>query len=175
MKESKENETNLVRRNRSQHSRVRNTHFGSSWIRRTPPYNPQEPRGSCNALGSHQIRSNCFRQHLDETGSVTAEFAIVLPGVLILLYLAISVMGIQSSRIGLVELAAECSRALARGESEAVVEQLIQESGRSIASNPAYSDLSVCVELVQIHRIQALGTLFPLELKEVQCARKGGL
>ena len=175
MKESKENETNLVRRNRSQHSRVCDPHFGSSGLRRPAAYNSEKPGGSSHAIGSHQIRSNCFRQHLDEAGSVTAEFAIVLPGVLILLYLAISVMGIQASRIGLVELAAECSRALARGESDAVLQQLIQESGRSITSYPVYSDLSVCVELVQVNRIQALGTVFPLELKEAQCARKGGL
>lgn len=175
MKESKHNETNLVRRKRSQHGGVCNSDFGSSWFRWASANNPEEPRGASDASRSHQVRSNGFRQFLDDSGAVTAEFAIVLPGVLIILYMAISVMGIQTARIGLVELAAESSRALARGESETVVQQLLQESGRSISSNPLYSDLSVCVELVQISQIQALGTLFPLELKEVQCARKGGL
>lgn len=175
MKESKHYETNLVRRQRSQHSGVCNSYVGSSWLRRPPANNSEEPRGKGNAFGSHQICSDGVRQSLDDSGAVTAEFAIVLPGVLILLYLAFSVMGVQTARIGLVQLAAESSRALARGEPESVVTQLIQESGRSISSKPVYSDLSVCVELVQISQIQALGTLFPLELKEVQCARKGGL
>jgi hypothetical protein len=83
----------------------------------------------------------------------------------------------QTSRVGLVELAAEGARALARGESEAIVEQLIEGVGlgNQIASKTSYSDLSVCLELVQLKEIPPFGRAFAIELKEIQCARKGGL
>ena len=108
---------------------------------------------------------------------MTAEFAIILPGVLLILFLALSVQSLQTSRIALVELAAEGSRALARGESKALVTELITQSGLgSVASfEVLYQDLSVCVEVAQTHQIRALGGQFPIELKEVQCSRKGGL
>jgi hypothetical protein len=108
---------------------------------------------------------------------VTAEFAIVLPGVLLLLFLALSVLAMQTSRIGLVELAAESSRALARGESESLVRELIESAGlgSDVSLNTFYSDLSVCVELTHINRIRPLGEEFAIEVSETQCARKGGL
>lgn len=108
---------------------------------------------------------------------MTAEFAVVLPGVLLVLFIAISVLSLQTSRIALVELAAEGSRALARGESEELVSQLLSESGlgSKLTFASSYTDLSVCIEVVQKHEIKALGASLPIVLKEVQCSRKGGL
>jgi hypothetical protein len=96
---------------------------------------------------------------------------------MLILYFALSVLALQTSRVGLVELAAEGARALARGESEAVVQQLIEGVGlgNQISSKTSYSDLSVCLELVQLMEISPFGREFSIELKEVQCARKGGL
>jgi hypothetical protein len=76
-----------------------------------------------------------------------------------------------------VEVAAEGARALARGESEQLVSQLLvdHELGPNSSFQSSFRDLAVCVEVAQIHEIQALGGLFPIEVKEVQCARKGGL
>ena len=101
----------------------------------------------------------------------------MLPAVILVLGVALSVLAIQTSRIGLVGLAAESARALARGESEALVQQLIQEAslGGEVSSKTRFSDLSVCVELAQINHIRGLGDIFPIEVNEIQCARKGGL
>ena len=177
MKEKDNDETNLVRRGRCQHSRVRDHHFGSCWLCRPSADNSAKSRGQADADGSNQVSTHRQRHWVTERGSVTAEFAIILPGVLLILFLALSVQSLQTSRMALVELAAEGSRALARGESNSLVSDLISQSGLgpSASFEVLYQDLSVCVEVQQTHQIRALGALVPIELKEVQCARKGGL
>ena len=177
MKERENNETNLVGRKRRQHCRVCNYHFGCCWLRRAFANNSPKSRGEANALGPRKVGANGQWFGLDDKGSVTAEFAIVLPGVLLVLYFALAVLALQTSRIALVELAAEGSRALARGESEQLVSELIVQSGlrSSTYFESSFTDLSICVEVVQKHEIGALGASFPIELKELQCARKGGL
>jgi len=177
LKEKENNETNLARRKRCQHRRVCNYHFGRCWLRRALANNSSKPRGETNALGSRKVGANGQWFGLDDKGSVTAEFAIVLPGVLLVLYFALAVLALQTSRIALVELAAEGSRALARGESEQLVSELIVQSGlrSSTYFESSFTDLSICVEVIQKHEIGALGASFPIELKELQCARKGGL
>lgn len=177
MKERVNNETNLVRRNWSQHRRVCNSHFGCGWLCWLTFNNSSKPRGAANAFRPNQVGPHSDRQYLGEEGSVTAEFAIVLPAVILVLGVALSVLSIQTSRIGLVGLAAESARALARGEPEALIQQLLQGVGleESVTSKTSYLDQSICVELAQINHIKGLGELFPIEVKEIQCARKGGL
>ena len=177
MKERENNETNLVRRNWSQHRRVCNSHLGCSWLCRLTANNSSKPRSEADAFRPNQVSPHGYRHCIEEKGSVTAEFAIVLPAVILVLGVALSVLAIQTSRIGLVGLAAESARALARGEPESLIQQLLQGVGLDgeVSSKTSYSDLSVCVELAQINHIRGLGDLFPIEVKEIQCARKGGL
>ena len=177
MREKENDETNLVRRKRCQYRRVRNYYFGCSWLRRLIANNSEKPRGQTNAHGPRQVCPDRERLALEDRGSVTAEFAVVLPGVLLVLYFALAVLDLQSSRIALVELAAEGSRALARGESEQLVSELIAQSGLGPKTTFAssFTDLSICVEMVHNHEIGAFGASFPIEMKEIQCARKGGL
>jgi hypothetical protein len=96
---------------------------------------------------------------------------------MLVLFLALSVLSLQASRIALVEVAAEGARALARGESEQLLNQLLGEFdlGVNVSFETSFRDLAVCLEVAQKHEIQAFGGLIPIELKEVQCARKGGL
>ena len=177
MKEIENDKENLVRRKRSKHGRIRNPDSGCSWLCRTATDNPKASRGKANAAGSHQVGTHHNGQLLTEAGSVTAEFAIVLPGVLLILYFALSVMSIQMSRMMLVELAAEGSRAIARGEDQEIVSLLAADSGikRMPSHKISYLDSKVCLEVTQIYEISGFGGLFPIELSESQCARKGGL
>lgn len=177
MKKEENNETHLVRRVWCQHRRVRNHHTGGSWLRRIAAHHFEKPRGKANAYGSHKVSSDRKRFGLKDRGSVTAEFAIILPVVMLVLFLALSVLSLQASRIALVEMAAEGSRALARGESENRLNQLLGEFdlGGNVSFETSFRDLAVCLEVAQKHEIQAFGGLIPIELKEVQCARKGGL
>ncbi len=94
-----------------------------------------------------------------------------------MLYFALAVLSLQSSRVALVELAAEGSRALARGESELLVSELIDQAalGSDAGFETSFSELSICLEVAQRHEITAFGATFPIDLKETQCARKGGL
>jgi Flp pilus assembly protein TadG len=52
-----------------------------------------------------------------ESGTVTAELAIAMPAVVILVAFATGVLGVQVDRISLTREAAESARAAARGES----------------------------------------------------------
>ena len=177
MKKEENNETNLVGRNWCQHRRIRNHHPGSSRVRRIAAHHIALSRGEANAHGPNKVSPHGKWFCIEDKGSVTAEFAIILPGVMLVLFLALSILSLQASRIALVEVAAEGARALARGESEQLVTQLLvdHELGPNSSFQSSFRDLAVCVEVAQIHEIQALGGLFPIEVKEVQCARKGGL
>jgi len=177
MKERIQNEKTMVGRCWGNHRRVCNHHLGSSGLRWPALNYPSQPRGQTNAFRSGQVRSYGNRNRLAEAGSVTAEFAIVLPAVFLVLVFALSVLVIQSSRLGLIELAAESSRALARGESEELVRQIIAESGksRSIDLEIDHTDLMICVILGQNVQISAFGGLIPINVAERQCARKSGL
>lgn len=86
-----------------------------------------------------------------ESGTVTAELAIVMPAVVILMALATGVLGVQVDRISLAREAAEAARAAARGET----------TGQSqIRGN------LVCVTKTN----EAL-----IPISETQCARRFGL
>ena len=177
MKKEDNYETTLVRRKRSKHSGIRNHHACSSRVRWTTADHSSKSGSKADAHGPNKVSPYGEWNRLDDKGSVTAEFAIILPGVLLVLFIALSVLGLQASRIALVEVAAEGARALARGESEQLVSQLLAESqlGSNTTFQSSFEDLAVCVEVVQKHEIRALGGLFPIELAEIQCARKGGL
>jgi hypothetical protein len=176
MKEKVNARKDVAGRDRCQHSRIRNNHPGCSWLRRIVAHDIAKSRSASDAHGSNQICLECLGNNLEQ-GSVTAEFAIVLPGVLLILFFSLSVLALQASRIGLVELAAQGSRALARGESEELVTQLLRESqlGEKASFRVSYKELSICVEVVQTAEIGGLGEVFPIELSEIQCSRKGGL
>lgn len=177
MKEKENDETDMDGRYWGNHSRVCNYHFGSGRLRRLIANYSAKSGGETNASGASPIRSHSNRHPIAEAGSVTAEFAIVLPAVFLVLVFSLSVLAIQSSRLGLIELAAETSRALARGESEDLVRQIIAESaqGREIKLETDHTELMICVILSRNVQISALGSLIPIDISERQCARKSGL
>ena len=177
MKERENDQKNLERRDRCQHRRVCDSHTCRSRLCRVATNRSEKPRSQADASRPSEIGPHRDGQRLGELGSVTAEFAIVLPAVLLTLFFALSVLAMQSSRIGLIELAAESSRALARGESEGIVALLIDSAGlgSKVSFRTSYSELSVCVELVQVANLRPFGEELSIELSETQCARKGGL
>ena len=86
-----------------------------------------------------------------ESGTVTAELAIAMPAVVILVALATAVLGVQVERISLAQEAATSARAAARGEP--------------IAKAQVKGSL-VCVTKTK-------DALIPIS--ETQCARRFGL
>jgi Flp pilus assembly protein TadG len=86
-----------------------------------------------------------------ERGTVTAEFAIALPAVLLTLVFSLQALSVQVGRIDLISKAGQLARAAARGEAVAEA----KPEGKL-----------VCVEL-KIER--------PFLIAEKQCARQLGL
>jgi len=177
MKEKVNEENNLVRRNRCDNCRVCNYHSGSGRFCRSTANHPSKSRGAPNASRFGSFCSHSKRNAVAEDGSVTAEFAVILPAVFLVLLFALSALAIQASRIGLIELSAEASRALARGEQLEVARSLIDQAAQGVAIKLEidHTELMVCVTLVKSVQISLLGGLVPLNVSERQCARKSGL
>lgn len=65
----------------------------------------------------------------DETGSATAEFAVVLPAVLLVLGIALGGLQLATKRLLLASAAADIARASARGDTDAADTRLAELSG----------------------------------------------
>lgn len=106
----------------------------------------------------------------DERGTVTAEFAIVLPAVLIVLGLVVSGILLAAQRITLVSVAGEVSRAEARGDDAAAATALEQLS-RDVVVEREHPDPLLCVTLTS-HPVQ--GILSELGISARACAAMTG-
>jgi hypothetical protein len=172
MKGTTNDKRNLVRRNRSHHSRVCNHHNGGGWLCRIAGRDIKIGRSQANA-SRHDSLSTISTLGIDE-GSVTAEFAVILPAVILILFVALQILSFQSSRVGLIELAAESAREVTRGEEASLVESLIRDS--MLKPVPAWKilhkEFELCVQLTQKRSLLGIGFI---DLVEVQCARKSGL
>ena len=96
----------------------------------------------------------------------------VLPTAILILVLGIQVLAIQISRMSMVSLAAEGARAIARGEEESFVSDLLNERSIALLSRIEYLDLSVCLELTKNSKVAGI---FEIPVVERACARKSGL
>ncbi|MFZ4065451.1 MAG: hypothetical protein ACOYJ7_04060 [Rhodoluna sp.] len=96
----------------------------------------------------------------------------VLPTATLILVLGIQVLAIQISRMGMVSLAADGARALARGEEEPFLSDLLNERSIGLLSRIEYLDLSVCLELKKNSKVAGV---FEIPVTERACARKSGL
>lgn len=72
---------------------------------------------------------DCARLLADERGTVTAEFVVVLPVVVIVLGLVVGGILLSTHRISLVSLAGEIARAEARGDDAAAAAVLARVGG----------------------------------------------
>jgi len=167
-----ENERDLARRIRSQYGGVCNHHTRGSWLRRHIASHSEKRRSENHAFGFSEICFERFRFLGNQSGSVTAEFAVILPTVMTILFLGIQILAIQSGRMKLISFAADASRAISRGEDTSVIDELLAERGIRAKVDVQHLEQSICVKAVQSYRLAGfIG--FPIE--EIQCARKSGL
>jgi Flp pilus assembly protein TadG len=82
----------------------------------------------------------------DDRGTVTAEFALVLPAVVIVLGLVVGGILLATHRITLVSLAGEVSRAEARGDNKAAAEVLAR-TGNDVSVKRSDEGALHCVTL----------------------------
>jgi Flp pilus assembly protein TadG len=101
----------------------------------------------------------------DDTGSVTAEFATVIPAIVLVLACCLSGIQVASQQLQLQDAAAGSARALARGDPTVAGEARVAVSRHGTL---------VCATLTE--RAASLpGTLFRMTLSARSCALDGGL
>lgn len=98
-----------------------------------------------------------------ERGSVTAEFAAVVPAVLLVLASCLAGLQLASQQVRLQDAAATTARSLARGDSAPAI------AGVDVATR-AQGPL-LCARLTAA----SLSPLLPIELSAESCALAGGL
>lgn len=92
----------------------------------------------------------------DERGSATAETAVVLPVMLLVLAMAVWVLAAVSAQLSCTDAAGVAARAAARGDDAAAV----TGAGRAVAPEGATVDVAVGAELVEVRvraRVRPLG------------------
>jgi len=110
------------------------------------------------------------RQTNRDAGSVTAEFAMALPVVVMILAITLGSLSIQLERMKLVSVASAISRAVGRGEPMEKLQFLM--AGHSVAfKNTAEM---ICAEVSASFRLPGLPGL-ELPVSDLECARRLGL
>nr|WP_244304498.1 TadE family type IV pilus minor pilin [Leucobacter viscericola] len=102
----------------------------------------------------------------DERGAVTAEFALVLPAVVIVLGLVIGGILLATHRITLVSLAGEISRAEARGDTDAA-NAVLARVGSDVTIHRSEDGVLHCVSL---RSSPASGLLSRITIAASSCA-----
>ncbi len=97
---------------------------------------------------------------------MTAELAMALPAVSLVIAITLSAFALQIERMKLVDVAATAARAVARGEPE--------ESVRAVFMTAEVRESVTCVILSRQFELPGLGGKF-FDISEIQCARKMGL
>lgn len=113
-------------------------------------------------------------QSNDESGAVTAEFAVVLPAVFMILAISIGSLSAQLERLKLVSIAGMISRAVAREESAGQIRDVFAEQLKGRSWQLSSQGMMACVEVSRPFGLAGLPE-FSLRLAEMQCARKLGL
>jgi Flp pilus assembly protein TadG len=105
-----------------------------------------------------------------EVGSVTAELAIALPSVMLLAAIILGVGQWQIQQQRLLVGAATIARALARSESQALIDEWVSRLPARL--KVSYADTLVCATLTQDLNFVAFEKLGNLQVSEQQCAQK---
>jgi len=119
------------------------------------------------------------RRERIEQGSVTAELALAMPAVSLVIAITLGAFALQIERMKLVGVAAMAARAVARGETQENVRALALEMISTTDSQQINVEIetrenTVCINLSRNFEIAGLpGKLF--DFSELQCARKVGL
>lgn len=114
------------------------------------------------------MRSRRARPRIGDRGSVTAEFAVVLPTIVLVVLLGVGALGAGARQVRLQDAAADAARLVARGEEPARAHAVVHAVGGAAVIEPR-GDL-VCV----IARAPVPLALPIPELTATSCALAGG-
>lgn len=107
-----------------------------------------------------------------EAGTVTAELAIAMPTVALVIAVTLSGFGLQIERMKYVASAASAARALGRGEPQDEVQALVAEVSPEASLEVEFLANFICAKVSK--PVSVFG-LQEFEVSERQCARKMGL
>lgn len=111
-----------------------------------------------------------IRRPLDDRGSVSAEFAVALPALLVVIALGVGALTAGSAHVRLQDAAADAARLVARGEPDraaSVVGSAVPGATAGIAGGAEL----VCVTASADVRVAA----FTIPVSAKSCALEGGL
>lgn len=114
--------------------------------------------------GSGRVRGSIRRQGVSCRGAVTAEFAVAMPAVLLLLALLLAGSAAGLTQLRLEEAARAGARALARGEDVATVEGIVRRFAGESAISAVASDGGWLAVTVSARVAGAVGPLVPWTL-----------
>lgn len=107
-------------------------------------------------------------------GSVTAEFAIVLPAVVLVLALCLCGVAVTAQQVRLQDVAADAARILGRGESLVAAERYVETRLPGTTLSAELRESAVCVHLALPIAMPGASVL-ALTTKATSCALAGGL
>ena len=105
-----------------------------------------------------------------ERGSVTAEFAVALPAIALVLAACLASVQLAAQQVRLTDAAADAARALGRGESEAEAAAIADRVSGGAGLAAAADGQFVCATLTA----SGGGLLAAIELRAESCAVTGG-
>lgn len=105
-----------------------------------------------------------------DRGSTTAEVAVALPAVVVVLAACLGGLGLAGAQLRAQDAAADAARMLGRGEPEAAAGQLVARSVPGGALSVSRPDDLVCATVAVEHRLM----LVPLRVEGSSCALAGG-
>lgn len=106
-----------------------------------------------------------------ERGSVTAEFAVALPAIALVLAASLAAVHVAAVQVRLADAAADAARALGRGETASVAAAIAARNAAGARLSTSIDEPFVCATLTG----RAGGVLAALELRAESCAMRGGL
>jgi hypothetical protein len=105
-----------------------------------------------------------------ETGAVTAELAVALPAVMLVVGLILAVGQWQIQQQRLLVSAATVARAAARGESQSLIDEWVARLPARLGLS--YGSNLVCARLSQASALIGFEKFAGLQISEQQCAEK---
>ncbi|ANJ27817.1 hypothetical protein ATC03_14965 [Agromyces aureus] len=106
----------------------------------------------------------------EERGSVTAEFAVALPAIMLVLAICLASVHLVTVQVRLTDAAAAAARALGRGESVGVASGIVSRIAGGAELAHADDGTFTCVTL----QASGGGLLAPITLTSEACAMSGG-
>jgi Flp pilus assembly protein TadG len=105
-----------------------------------------------------------------ERGSVTAEFAVALPAIALVLAACLASVQLAAQQVRLTDAAADAARALGRGESVAEAAAIADRVAGGAVLQVSDEEPFVCATL----SASGTGVLAPVRLRAESCAVTGG-